>query len=196
MEETRLIRQAEEDIIETTLGKAKVSDGIHTHNHITIIWDTTVASAFDNTPRLVSSGEVPLIKTSTPGTFRLEDEKQQLAFHIKPEGRCLTTACRHKNEPFTVIGDEHLFISIPNLDDDSADSDYEPPQRETTTLSNTITALEQILNTQVGLAAHVQFVRDKLTEQENDILKIMRNTQCELVRTKRALATSAAQYDG
>ncbi|KAK4021846.1 hypothetical protein OUZ56_003754 [Daphnia magna] len=70
------------------------------------------------------------------------------------------------------------------------------PQRETTTLSNTITALEQILNTQVSLAAHVQFVRDKLTEQENDILRIVRNTQCELVRTKRALAISAAQYDG
>ncbi|KAK4013591.1 hypothetical protein OUZ56_026144 [Daphnia magna] len=197
----RLIREGEDDIIETPLGKAKVSDGIHTHNHLTIIWDTTVATAFDNTPRLVSSGEGILIKTSTPGTFRLEDEKQQLAFHIKPEGRCLTTAYRHKNESFTVIGDEHLFISIPHLDDDSEKSDYEPPQRETTTLSNTsknntVTALEQILNTQVGLAAHVEFVRDKLTEQENDIMRIVRNTQCELVRTKRALATSSAQYDG
>ncbi|KAK4027108.1 hypothetical protein OUZ56_016124 [Daphnia magna] len=139
MEETRLIRQGADDIIETPLGKANVSDGVHTHNHLTIIWDITVATAFDNTPRLVS-----------------------------------------------IIGDEHLFISIPHLDDDSEESDYELPQRETTTLSNTsknntVTALEQILNTQVGLAAHVQIVR---------------NTQCELVRTKRALATSAAQYDG
>ncbi|KZS08168.1 Uncharacterized protein APZ42_027967 [Daphnia magna] len=136
MEETRLIRQGEDDIIETPLGKAKVSDGIHTHNHLTIIWDITIATASNNTPRFVSSGEGALIKTSTPGTFRLKDEKQQLAFHIKPEGRCLTTACRHKNESFTVIGDEHLFISIPHLDDDSEESDYEPPQRETTTLSN------------------------------------------------------------
>ncbi|KAK4037727.1 hypothetical protein OUZ56_029756 [Daphnia magna] len=196
-----LIRQVEDDIFKTPLGKAKVSDGIHTHNHLTIIWDITVAAAFDKTPRLVSSGEGAIIKTSTPGIFHLEDEKQQLAFHIKPEGRCLTTACRHKNESFKVIGDEHLFISIPHLDDDSEESDYEPPQRETTTLSNTsknntVTALEQILNTQVGLTAHVQFVRDKLTEQENDIPRIVRNTQCELVRTKRALATSAAQYDG
>ncbi|KAK4010439.1 hypothetical protein OUZ56_019582 [Daphnia magna] len=168
MEETRLIRQGADDIIETPLGKANVSDGVHTHNHLTIIWDITVATAFDNTPRLVSSGEGALIKTSTPGTFRLEDEKQQLAFHIKPEGRCLTTACRHKNESFTVIGDEHLFISIPHLDDDSEESDYELPQRETTTLYQTPAKITQIV----------------------------RNTQCELVRTKRALATSAAQYDG
>ncbi|KAK4024631.1 Uncharacterized protein APZ42_013298 [Daphnia magna] len=168
MEETRLIRQGEDDIIETPLGKAKFSDGIHTHNHLTIIWDITVAAAFDNTPRLkADASQLPVaIKTN----------------HL-------------------VIGDEHLFFSIPHLDDDSEESDYEPPQRETTTLSNTsknntVTALEQILNTQVGSAAHVQFVRDKLTEQENDILRIVRNTQCELVRTKRALATSAAQYDG
>ncbi|KZS10057.1 Uncharacterized protein APZ42_025556 [Daphnia magna] len=123
-----VIRQGEDDIIETPLGKAKFSDGIHTHNHLTIIWDITVATAFDNTPRLVSSGEGALIKTSTPGTFHLKDEKQQLAFHIKPEGRCLTTACRHKNESFTVIGDEHLFISIHHLDDDSEESDYKPSQ--------------------------------------------------------------------
>ncbi|KAK4003885.1 hypothetical protein OUZ56_005636 [Daphnia magna] len=163
-----------------------------------------LATAFYNTPRLVSSGEGTLNKTLTPGTFHLEDEKQQLAFHIKPEGRCLITACRHQNESFTVIRDEHLFILIPHVDDDSKESDYEPPQRETTILSNTnknntVTSLEQILtntNTEVGLAAHVQFVRDKLTEQENDILRIVRNNQCELVRTKRALAISAAQYDG
>ncbi|KZS06474.1 Uncharacterized protein APZ42_030058 [Daphnia magna] len=173
MEETRLIRQAQ-----MTSSKLLLEKQI-----------------------LVSSGEGTLNKTSTPGTFHLEDEKQQLAFHIKPEGRCLITACRHQNESFTVIRDEHLFILIPHVDDDSKESDYEPPQRETTILSNTnknntVTSLEQILNTEIGLAAHVQFVRDKLTEQENDILRIVRNNQCELVRTKRALAISAAQYDG
>ncbi|KAK4007622.1 hypothetical protein OUZ56_012776 [Daphnia magna] len=103
MEETRLIRQGEDDTIEIPLGKAKVSDGIHTHNHLTIVWDITVDTASDNTPRRVSSGEGALIKTSTPETFHLEDEKQQLAFHLKPEGRCLTTACRHKRNHLQLL---------------------------------------------------------------------------------------------
>ena len=200
-EETMLIRQGSDDMIETPLGKASILDGIHSHNHLTIIWDTKVATAFDNRPRLLSSRESALIKTSTPGTFRLEDEKQQLAFHIKPEDRCVTTACRHKNESFTVIGDEHLFISIPHFDVDSEESDYDSFRKEATTMSNTsknatANALEHILNTQASLAAHVQFVRDKLTEQKNKILRVVRNTQCELVRTKPAMARSTAQYDG
>ncbi|KAK4007541.1 hypothetical protein OUZ56_012699 [Daphnia magna] len=151
MEETRLIRQGEDDIIETPLGKAKVSDGIHTHNHLTIIWDITIATAFNNTPRFLlemntCSSQSPTSTTTAKNlTTNLLNEKRQL---------------------------------------------YQ------TSKNNTVTALEQILNTQVGLATHVQFVRDKLTEQENDIPRIVRNTQCELVRTKRALATSAAQYDG
>ena len=35
-----------------------------------------------------------------------------------------------------------------------------------------------------------------MTEQENEILRVVRNTQCELVRTKQAIAISTAQYDG
>ncbi|KAK4005017.1 hypothetical protein OUZ56_006741 [Daphnia magna] len=183
MEETRLIRQGADDIIETPLGKANVSDGVHTHNHLTIIWDITVATAFDNTQ------DSSAVEKALSSKHRLQE----------------LFASKTKNSNWHSILNQKADASqLPvatktNLSHE--ESDYELPQRETTTLSNTsknntVTALEQILNTQVGLAAHVQFVRDKLTEQENDILRIVRNTQCELVRTKRALATSAAQYDG
>ncbi|KAK4027236.1 hypothetical protein OUZ56_016248 [Daphnia magna] len=71
MEETRLIRQGADDIIETL----SENQMFQTEFTPTIISRSFVATAFDNTPRLVSSGEGALIKTSTPGTFRLEDEK-------------------------------------------------------------------------------------------------------------------------
>ncbi|KZS06387.1 Uncharacterized protein APZ42_030188 [Daphnia magna] len=123
----------------------------------------TVATAFDNTPRLVSSGEGALIKTSTPGIFRLMTRNSNCHFILSQKTNPSQLHANHKNESFKK--------------------------------NTTVTAIEQLLNSQVGLAAHVQFVRKKLTEQENDVLRIVRNTQCKLIRTKRALAISVAQYD-
>ncbi|KZS10260.1 Uncharacterized protein APZ42_025311 [Daphnia magna] len=202
LEDITLIRQGDDNIIDTPLGKANVSHGSHTHNHLTLIWDKALASALDNTPKRIDNGEGHLIKTSTPETYRLEDETKQLGFHIKRINRCITAFCQHKNDSFTVIGDEHLFVTIHNFNVSESDavtqSSILGPQ-QTGPLSSdnrSNSSLDYILRSQNKLAAHVQFVRDKVIEQENYMIRTIRNTQFELIQTKRTLAISAAQYDG
>ncbi|EFX70130.1 hypothetical protein DAPPUDRAFT_257513 [Daphnia pulex] len=46
MVEETIILQEENDSIDTPLGRANISDGVYTHNHMTLIWD--VADADDN----------------------------------------------------------------------------------------------------------------------------------------------------
>jgi hypothetical protein len=42
VEET-IILQEENDLIDTPLERANISDGVHPHNHMTLIWDVAVA---------------------------------------------------------------------------------------------------------------------------------------------------------
>ncbi|KAI9558428.1 hypothetical protein GHT06_015212 [Daphnia sinensis] len=155
-----------------TSGKANVSHGSHSHNHLTLIWDKALASALDNTPKRIDNGEGHLIKTSTPETYRLEDETKQLGFHIKRINRCLTAFCQNKNDSFIV--NRRLTIS-----DAVTQSSILGPQ-ETGPLSSdnrSNSPLDHILRSQNKLAAHVQFVRDKVIEQENSMIRTIRNTQ-------------------
>lgn len=52
MVEETIILQEENDLIDTPLGRANISDGAHTHNHMTIIWDVADADRIAHTPRL------------------------------------------------------------------------------------------------------------------------------------------------
>lgn len=101
--ENMLIWQGADDIIDTPLGKANVSVGIHIHNYLTIISVTPIATAINSKSRLVSSGEGTFHKTSTTETFPLEDE------------------ITDRYESFKIIGDENLLISDPYFK-----ADYEP----------------------------------------------------------------------
>ena len=45
-----------DDLIDTTLGQANVSIGVHTHNNMTIIWDAVDADRTTHAPRLLTQG--------------------------------------------------------------------------------------------------------------------------------------------
>jgi hypothetical protein len=80
MVEETIILQEENDLIDTPLGRANISDGVHTHNHMTLIWDVADADRIAHTPRLLTQGKATITQTSTATTFKLEDDSNQLAY--------------------------------------------------------------------------------------------------------------------
>ncbi|EFX66138.1 hypothetical protein DAPPUDRAFT_263629 [Daphnia pulex] len=80
MVEETIILQEENDLIDTPLGRTNISDGVHTHNHITLIWDVADADRIAHTPRLLTQGKATITQTSTATTFKLEDDSNQLAY--------------------------------------------------------------------------------------------------------------------
>ena len=114
MVEETIILQEENDLIDTPLGRANISDGVHTHNHMTLIWDVADADRIAHTPRLLTQGKATITQTSTATTFKLEDDSNQLAYHITHTDRCIMVNCE-SNNTFAVTGDKHLFIVILKL---------------------------------------------------------------------------------
>ena len=80
MVEETIILHEENDLIDTPLGRANISDGVHTHNHMTLIWDVADADRIAHTPRLLTQGKATITQTSTATTFKLEDDSNQLAY--------------------------------------------------------------------------------------------------------------------
>ncbi|EFX67416.1 hypothetical protein DAPPUDRAFT_261653 [Daphnia pulex] len=75
-----IILQEENDLIDTPLGRANISDGVHTHNHMTLIWDVADAGRIAHTTRLLTQGKATITQTSTTTPFKLEDDSNQLAY--------------------------------------------------------------------------------------------------------------------
>ena len=103
------------DLIETPLAQANVSIGVHTHNHMTIIWNAVDADRTAHAPRLLTQGWGTVTQTSVAETFKLEDDDNQLSYHITHTDRCLVLPCDFTNNTFTVAGDKHLSIMILQL---------------------------------------------------------------------------------
>jgi hypothetical protein len=118
MVEEIVLIQEEEDLIDTPLGQANITDGVHTHNHMTLIWDVGDADRIAHTPRLLIQGKATITQTSKTTAFKLEDDSNQLAYHITHTDRCITLSCDSTNNTFAVAGDKHLFFVILKLGSD------------------------------------------------------------------------------
>jgi hypothetical protein len=85
---------------------------------MTLIWDVGDADRISHTPRLLIQGKATITQTSKTTAFKLEDDSNQLAYHIKHPDRCITLSCDSTNNTFAVAGDKHLFFVILKLGSD------------------------------------------------------------------------------
>ncbi len=117
LEEIKLTQISEFDAITTPLGVTNMSMGSLSHNHLTLIWDPTYTTKLEFAPRLLEKGTGVFYNSSTPGTYRLDDESQQLGFHIRYEPRCHTprTKCEQKIQSYAVVGEPHLFVVVESI---------------------------------------------------------------------------------
>lgn len=197
LEEIKLTQVNEFDPVVTPLGISNVTTGAISHNHLTLIWDSTYTTKMDASPRQLEKGTGIMYNSSTPGVFRLDDESKQLGFHMSLEPRCRSRInCDSLLPSYSVIGEKQLFVvtyPIPNQN------------KTTSSRSSPITTIIKPLN-QTGpktpeyinaiLTGRIQYLEDVLTSQENEIIRVVKSIQCESRRAKHAQAISTAQYNG
>jgi hypothetical protein len=208
MVEETIILQEENDLIDTPLGRANISDGVHTHNHMTLIWDVADADRIAHTPWLLTQGKATITQTSTATTFKLEDDSNQLAYHITHTDRCIMVNCESTNNTFAVAGDKHLFIVILKLGSegnktsdlilDRTASKPTTEELEYIRIRDDYYTYPEARRTAMLklLQSHVQYLKDKTLDHENEILRAAHDMNCQITRLKHSLAIAAAQYDG
>ena len=190
LEELNLLQDANDNTITTPLGKTNATTGSVIHNHLTVIWDTTYAAKLEQEPILLESGTAKLINTSVINRFRLQDDIRQLEFHITPKKNCSQTifGCTKENNIFSVIGESDMYIIV-------------LPTNATlrypfTTLWAQAVAPPRITTNNVDISAHLQYIRDKLVEQENELSQLIETEQCEINTLRHSQSLATAQYNG
>jgi hypothetical protein len=151
---------------------------------MTIIWDAVDADHTAYAPRLLTQGWGTITQTSMAETFKLEDDDNQLSYHITHTERCLVLPCDFTNNKFTVAGDKHLFIMILQLGVEGNKTNDLILNR-TAIIKPTKEELEYIKvrddyysypedkrNSLLKLLqSHVQYLKDKTLDHENEILR-------------------------
>ncbi|KZR97830.1 Uncharacterized protein APZ42_007079 [Daphnia magna] len=96
LEEVVLSRIDEGDMINTPRGKANVSHGSLSHNHLTLFWIDTHGKLTDIAIRQLEKGVGFWYESSTNGTWILQDDSKQLDFHARLTQRFQTVKCEKK----------------------------------------------------------------------------------------------------
>ena len=202
VEELLLFQEEEGKPFNTPVGIADPSNDSITHNHMTLIWDSSLTAKIDHKPIELLMGNGLLYNTTRPHVYRLMDEDNQLDLHIEASSDCKenTLTCTRKNvggttvnecvekkKPcyiqnfnFTIIGENNLFVKlIPN------DQRIKPKKKTIQDLPITITE-----------NSHLQFIRDTLVQQDNELAHSIAEAQCDLRRLKHLITMSTAQFNG
>ena len=187
VEEVTLEQEHENESIPTPLGTVLITEAFHSHNHLTIIWDKTYITKESKKARQLEAGIATISKSTTAGIFLLEDRENQLAYHItlKPPN------CRNKTcNTFSVIGQDQIYITTKPRMGQPANINHVP----TTTTNNSIVLTTEVINTR--LTHHIQYINDRATAHENELLRVIKSIQCDLRKAKHQRALSTAQYNG
>jgi hypothetical protein len=82
-EEISIAHEDESDFIITPLGKANITQRFISHNHMTLFWIDTYAKPTDIVLRELEKGVGSWYESSTKGTWILQDNENQLDFHVQ-----------------------------------------------------------------------------------------------------------------
>ncbi|KAI9553746.1 hypothetical protein GHT06_018996 [Daphnia sinensis] len=89
LEQVQLIQPMADADFATPIGKASATAGVLSHNHLTLVWDTTYTHKIQHETRMIESGFGNLLaKTESEKHFRLIDNDRQLDFHLTLQPPC------------------------------------------------------------------------------------------------------------
>ena len=189
-EEITLSQEKEKSAINTPLGMANATTGTLSHNHLTVIWDARYTTAVDHKPRLLENGSGNLTRIEDNNNkYRLRDDNNQLDFHIISYPRCIRPQpdCRKSNETYNVVGEDNIYMII---------KQEKPLQLKTRKIQSNQKNLNVGEHFETYLKRQIQYVRDQLTDNENDLARAVHISQCDVRKLIHAQALSTAQYNG
>ncbi|KZS05600.1 Uncharacterized protein APZ42_031171, partial [Daphnia magna] len=188
LEEVVLSRIDKGDMMSTPLGKANVSHGSLSHNHLTLFWIDTYGKPTDTAIRQLEKGVGFWYESSTNGTSILQDDSKQLDFNVQLTPRCQTVKCDIKIDSWTVIGDNHLFIIKYPLGSSAVTVQ--------SAIKEIVTKKNDSFDINIRQNARIQDLENTAIRHENELMRVIQSKQCAQRRAKNAQAVSTAQYNG
>ncbi|XP_032798015.2 uncharacterized protein LOC116934643 [Daphnia magna] len=185
LEQVQLYQQMEDEDFSTPIGKASAKSGNLSHNHLTLVWDKTYTQKSQHTLRIVESGTGTLTKKlGDEKYFRLLDDRRQLDFHLTPQPPCVPTQqhCSNRTTVFNIVGQSKLSLVT------AAIMEKFPPITVETPAPSSAEDLDK--------AANKQYIQDRVTDRENELVRMIQRLECDARKAKHERAIAAAQYNG
>ncbi|XP_045025162.1 uncharacterized protein LOC123469880 [Daphnia magna] len=153
LEKVQLYQQSEDTNFQTPIGTAFATAGNLSHNHLTLVWDTTYTHHTAPINRLVESGVGTL-------TRQLED----------------------RTSAYDVVGQPKLYILTGEIKENSSSASTTTPPPPNAEIFH--------------IPANIQYIRDKLTDHENELARLIQILQCDSRKAKHERAIASAKYNG
>ncbi|KZS03399.1 Uncharacterized protein APZ42_033845 [Daphnia magna] len=185
LKKVQLYQQSEDTNFQTPIGTASATAGNLSHNHLTLVWDTTYTHHTAPNNRLVESGVGTLTRQMEgEKSFRLQDDDNQLDFHLTLRPPCLPLQpnCTNRTSAYDVVGQPKLYILTGEIKENSSSASTTTPPPPNAEIFN--------------IPANIQYIRDQLTDHENELARLIQILQCDSRKAKHERAIASAQYNG
>lgn len=185
LEKVQLYQQSEDTNFQTPIGTASATAGNLSHNHLTLVWDTTYTHHTAPINRLVESGVGTLTRQlEGEKSFRLQDDENQLDFHLTLRPPCLPLQpnCTNRTSAYDVVGQPKLYLLTGEIKENSSSASTTTPPPPNAEI--------------FSIPANIQYIRDQLTDHENELARLIQILQCDSRKAKHERAIAAAQYNG
>ncbi len=190
LEEIKLVHDAGDEEVNTPLGHVEIAAGNYSHNHLTLIWNPEYATKLDHSTRMLESGFATMSNSSRKDVYLLEDSDKQLAYHVYPVQRCLVPDCVNRTDAYGIVGSRDLFITVKP----AKNPRLTPPKISLTAKVFNKSSTTEAFNFKIQ--SRLQYIKDQLLFQENELARAIRSLQCDLRKTRHDQAASTAQYNG
>ena len=198
LEEVALEKRCENCAVTTPFGSLSPSkhQGNFSQHQVTLVWKNNWQK---NKPcalhqiNLAANGTLTHLNS---GSFRLRNKEQQSDYLIRPRdvdnnGNAVSsTLCGKSNTYYDVLGMNKVVMILSNTLNSSAK--LEAGRKE---IARTTNATQELINA-INQAAHLQFVRDAVIDQENVLVRELQYLQCEIKKNHHLNAVATAQYNG
>ncbi|KAK4007041.1 hypothetical protein OUZ56_012196 [Daphnia magna] len=185
LEKVQLYQQSGDTNFQTPIGTASATAGNLSHNHLTLVWNTTYTHHTVPINRLVESGVgTQRRQMEEAKSFRLQDDDNQLDFHLILRPPCLPLEhnCTNRTSAYDVVSQPKLYILTGEIKENSSSASTTTPPPPNA----------EILNIPVNM----QYIRDQPTDHENELARLIQILQCDSRKAKHERGIASAQYNG
>uniref|UniRef100_A0A0N8AEJ0 Retrovirus-related Pol polyprotein from transposon n=1 Tax=Daphnia magna TaxID=35525 RepID=A0A0N8AEJ0_9CRUS len=200
LEQVQLFQQMEDEDFPTPIGKASSTAGTLSHNHLTLVWDTTYTHKVQHELRTVESGTGNLMmKTINEKYFRLLDDDRQLDFHLTLQPPCDPNhrSCNNRTTTFKIVGQSNLvLVTWPFVDKSLSLTAESASNKEKAQPSVSVETTSPSSDPDLDKLANKQYIQDRAIDRDNELARMLQTIECDVRKAKNERAIITAQYNG
>ncbi|XP_032799333.1 uncharacterized protein LOC116936287 [Daphnia magna] len=199
LEQVQLFQQVEDEDFPTPIGKASATAGTLSHNHLTLVWDTTYTHKIQHELRTVEFGSGTLLmKTENEKYFRFLDNDRQLDFHLTLQPPCTPNQrnCNNRTMTFKIVGHSKLIlVTWPIIDKSLSLTAESAAIKEKAPPSVTMETTSPSSDPDLDRLANKQYIQDRAIDRDNQLARLLQTIKCDVRKAKNERAIITAQYN-